>query len=103
MVGSLGFGIVSTNLEPDQHLHFAGVAFGGVLLYLVGFAFLGKIQEHQLARELGAVLLIVSAVCLGQLANDNGFVWEYILVSALHGGALALTVPLEHRIFYTWV
>ena len=103
VVGSLGFGIVSTNLKPDQHLHFAGVAFGGVLLYLVGFAYLGKNQEHQLARDLGAALLLLSAVCLWQLAKDEKFWWEYILVSALHGGALALTVPLEHRIFYTWV
>ena len=109
VVGSLGFGIVSTNLEPDQHLHFAGVAFGGVLLYLVGFAYLGQNQElaperaKQLSRGLGTALLILSAFCLWQLANDEKFWWEYILVSALHGGALALTVPLEHRIFYTWV
>lgn len=103
VVGSLGFGIVSTNLKPDQHLHFAGVAFGGVLLYLVGFAYLGANQEHQHAKGLGAGLLLASAVCLWQLANDKQFWWEYILVSALHGGALALTVPLEHRIFYTWV
>jgi hypothetical protein len=111
VVGSLGYGIVSTNLEPEQHERFAGVAFGGVFLYLVGFAYLGFTVRWTKKRAVqsywtlgtGTALLVLSAICLYQLAKGDEYWWEYILVSALHGGALALTVPLEHRIFYTWV
>jgi len=107
VVGSLGYGIVSTNLEPEQHERFAGVAFGGVFLYLVGFAFLGREAKAKATSVnsfwTGTVLLVLSAICLYQLAKGEKYWWEYILVSALHGGALALTIPLEHRIFYTWI
>ena len=40
IVGTLGFGVVSTKLLHDEHLRFAAVSFIGVLLYQLGIAWL---------------------------------------------------------------
>jgi hypothetical protein len=101
MVGSLGFGIVSTNLKQEQHLRFAGVAFSGSLLYLIGFAYLSHKSDQVHSIGLGIFLIVLGTCCLVLLAYGGEFWWEYILVTALHAAALALTIPLEHRIFYT--
>jgi hypothetical protein len=101
IVGSLGFGIVSTNLEQEQHLRFAGIAFSGSLLYLIGFAYLSRKAETVHSSNLGIFWIVLGICCLVLLAYDGEFWWEYILVTALHVAALALTIPMEHRIFYT--
>lgn len=102
-VGTLGFGIVSRNLSKEDHIRFAGVAFTSVLLYLVGFFAL----RHQTPRDdtshsshAAALLLVLAALSLVMLWQDKGYGWEYVLVTALHGSALSLTLPNAQPILY---
>lgn len=102
-VGTLGFGIVSRNLSKEDHIRFAGVAFTSVLLYLVGFFAL----RHQTPRDdalhsshAAALLLVLAALSLVMLWQDKGYEWEYVLVTALHGSALSLTLPNAQPILY---
>jgi len=102
-VGTLGFGIASTTLHPHAHVRFAASSFIGSILYLCGFAVLASsarsgARVHSLTY---AVCLIgVSISSLVSLAAGYPFWHEYILVTALHFAALALTIPMEHRLLY---
>lgn len=102
-VGTLGFGIVSRNLSKEDHIRFAGVAFTSVLLYLLGFfklsvASVATTTPH--SSRAAALLLALAGLSLVMLWQDKGYGWEYVLVTALHGGALALTRPNAHPILY---
>lgn len=102
-VGTLGFGVVSQNLSNEDHIRFAGVAFTSALLYLAGFLALSKQTDRSDTPDplhAATFLLALAAVSLVMLWQDKGYGWEYVLVTALHGGALALTRPNAHPIFY---
>ena len=100
-IGALGFGIVSKNLSEDDHIRFAGVAFCSVLLYLFGFLKLSLRKESKVHGSRAAMgWLALAALSLVLLWQDQGYAWEYVLVTALHGGALALTYPNAQPILY---
>ena len=108
VVGTAGFGIVSTNLSADQHYNFAATGFSGVLLYLFGillleFSSYAPASEDAPAphsRTFGALFWAVAMMSLIMLGLDEPFWWEYILITSLHMSALAFTIPMHHRLFY---
>lgn len=123
VVGTLGFGVVSTKLLPDEHLRFAATSFIGVLLYQLGIALL-SVYNDQLAKApqgsalhnlsfwiarkhpqphspwVGLVFWTIGVVSLVMLGQDKPYWWEYILVTSLHVSALAFTIPPAQRIYF---
>ena len=94
IAGSLGFGIVSTNISESEHGRFAGAAFGGVTAYVTGFCILAK-------RPVAVVFLMCVYACILGFAIDGNPVYEYGLVTGLHAAALALVPEDAHPLLYT--
>ena len=106
-IGIAGFGVVSMKVSEEIHTRFAGLAFGSILMFLAGFLSLAwqmkdtDAPETPHNRVIASAAWILSAVSLYLLGMDEGYYWEYVLVVAACVCAVTVTIPSQHRLFYT--
>ena len=123
-VGTLGFGVVSTDLSETKHIRFAATSFVAVLFFELGILLVAvedtpyaKVAKEQPSKpaaqpiaeeypgeprymDTAVIMWILAVVSLVLFGLDEPYFWEYILITALHACALSVTKPLPHRIFY---
>lgn len=107
IIGIAGFGVVSMNVSEETHTHFAGLAFGSILMFLAGFLSLAWQMKGTEASEpphsvtIATAAWIFSAVSLYLLATSEKYYWEYTLVVAACVCAVTVTIPADHPLLYT--
>ena len=98
--GTIGFVLNSVNVDNDAHSVYAGMAFIGTLVYLMGFMLLGSQIGHSSAdlwRALAA--WVVSALSLSLLAAGLPYWLEFVHITASTVCALMLVPPETHALF----
>ena len=109
IIGIAGFGVVSMNVSEETHTHFAGLAFGSILMFLAGFLSLAWQMKGTKPGELepphsvtiATAAWIFSAVSIYLLATSEKYYWEYTLVVAACVCAVTVTIPADHPLLYT--
>lgn len=100
--GTIGFVLNSMDLDKDAHTVYAGMAFIGTLVYLLGFMLLRyqiNYKRTDLWRALAAWL--VAAVTLALLGAGLPYWLEFVHISASTVCALMLVPPETHALFAT--
>ncbi len=114
--GSVGFAIVSTDIDQSQHIVYAGTAFVGIYVYLTAFTYLaffyqngnGDCTENGKAAywpQLAGVMLDIPVMALvlyavsdaigKPLSRDYDYVWEFIFVGCMLVAALCLYIESQ--------
>jgi len=117
--GSVGFAIVSTDIDKSEHVTYAGTAFVGIYVYLLAFTYLafyyqdgnGARGEHGkgaywpllagISLDLPVLALIVFAVAnaMGEpFSRDYDYVWEFIFVACMLVAALCLYIENQDKL-----
>ena len=111
-VGSVGLAIVSTDIDDDEHVVFAGVAFSGIYMYLLTFGCVAWYDQSTTSdtyeKRAGAMWPHLAGVCLaapvlatvafavdrytGNKFSNYGYVWEFIFVISVLGASLGLYI-----------
>lgn len=99
-VGTIGLVVWSQNVDKSNHLRYAGAMFVGTLVYQLGLFMLWVFVPLPMAMRttMGSIRLMwfASLGCLIGLWQSDSYWLEYIVVTTLHGGALALTIFRRH-------
>lgn len=117
--GSVGFAIVSTDIDESEHVTYAGTAFAGIYVFLLAFTYLayyyqkgnGARGEHGKAAywpflagislAIPVIALIVYAVsdAMGEpFSRDYDYVWEFIFVACMLVASLCLYIESQDNL-----
>ena len=118
--GSVGFAIVSTDIDESEHVTYAGTAFAGIYVFLLAFTYLAYYyQEGNGARDdehgkgaywpflagisltIPVLALIVFAVAnaMGEpFSRDYDYVWEFIFVACMLVASLCLYIESQDKL-----
>jgi uncharacterized membrane protein len=118
--GSVGFAIVSTDIDKSEHVVYAGTAFIGIYVFLVAFTYLAFYyqegngtcnDEHGkgaywpllagISLDIPVLALIVYAIsdAMGEpLSHDYDYVWEFIFVACMLVASLCLYIESQDNL-----
>jgi len=117
--GSVGFAIVSTDIDKSEHIVYAGTAFTGIYVFLVAFTYLAFYYQEDnkdcndhgkgaywpllagISLDIPVLALIVYAVsdAMGEpLSRNYDYVWEFIFVTCMLVASLCLYLESQDNL-----